>query len=52
MIEFNDTNKQTISNLICYLEHNRYLKINPKYIGKFDMLVDKFATIQKRKEEW
>lgn len=52
MIEFNDTNKQLISNLICYLEHSGYLKINPKYIGKFDMLVDKFAAIQKRKEEW
>lgn len=52
MIEFNDNNKQLISNLIYYLEHSGYLKINPKYIGRYDMLVDKFAAIQKREDEW
>jgi len=51
-MKFSNNNRRIISDLIFFLDHHKYLQVNSKMIGQYDLLLDKFVEIQNRKEQW
>ena len=43
--------RKKFSDLICYLQDRHYVTVNPKMIGKYDVLIDTFEIIQERKAD-
>ena len=52
MIKISDKTRQNISDVISYLQGKKYLTVNPKQIGNFDNLMDKYETVLTRQISW